>query len=318
MMQSQADRRGGPSPNREPCCAGQRTRGRPASTSAGDAGRVVAAEDPRLVARRRVFLLLEAHRESLGAQLRRRVRMRRRYEDLWLVKMVIRLQREYLSQSAPGDEGLSGWRWRRARDRRLGEALGPDLPASVPGGSQRLRPEAEELGPVAVRGHPENGEGTGGGALRLAHGRDGGRAEGGRVHVAALGLRPASVRTSSALVDGAARRSPRHAASRCGPAGGLRPRRAEAGCASAPRRRCGRRRPAEPQPGELRRAALAEALDHAKSPRAGVPQADWWLRVGRAARRDPRLPRGRPGTAQAPGHRQLAPQIAHKARAWPA
>ena len=57
---------------------------------------------------------------------------------------------------------------------------------------------------MALRGHPENGEGTGGGALRFADGRDGGRAEGGRGHVAALGIRPASVRTSSALVDGAA------------------------------------------------------------------------------------------------------------------
>ncbi len=55
-----------------------------------------------VVARRRVFLLLEAHRESLGAQLRRRVRVRWRYEDLCLVKMVTRLQRDYLIQPSPG------------------------------------------------------------------------------------------------------------------------------------------------------------------------------------------------------------------------
>ena len=54
-------------------------------------------------------MLLEAHRESLGAQLRRRVRMRRRYyEDLSLVKMVTRLQREYLSQPAPGEKAFPG------------------------------------------------------------------------------------------------------------------------------------------------------------------------------------------------------------------
>jgi DNA uptake protein ComE-like DNA-binding protein len=61
-----------------------------------------ATEESPLVARRRVFLLLEAHRESLGAQLWRRVRVRRRYEDLCLVKMVTRLERDYLSQPGPG------------------------------------------------------------------------------------------------------------------------------------------------------------------------------------------------------------------------
>ena len=69
--------------------------------SGGDAGRAVADGDPRLVARRRAFLLLEAHRESLAARLQRRVRIRRRYEDLCLVKMVTRLQRDYLSQPRP-------------------------------------------------------------------------------------------------------------------------------------------------------------------------------------------------------------------------
>ena len=54
-----------------------------------------------VVARRRVFLLLEAHREYLAARVRR-LRVRRRYEDLCLVKMVTRLQRDYLRQPAPG------------------------------------------------------------------------------------------------------------------------------------------------------------------------------------------------------------------------
>jgi DNA uptake protein ComE-like DNA-binding protein len=63
-----------------------------------------APDGPRIVARGRVLLRLEAHRESLRAKLRRRVRMRRRYEDLWLIKMVTRIQREYLSQPSPGAE----------------------------------------------------------------------------------------------------------------------------------------------------------------------------------------------------------------------
>jgi len=53
-------------------------------------------------ARRRVFLLLEGHREALDSQLRRRVRVRRRYEDLCLIKMVTRLERDYLTQPSPG------------------------------------------------------------------------------------------------------------------------------------------------------------------------------------------------------------------------
>jgi hypothetical protein len=69
-----------------------------------DANGFPVAEEALVVARRRVFLLLEAHRESLAARVRRRVRVRRRrrYEDLCLVKLVTRLQRDYLSQPAPG------------------------------------------------------------------------------------------------------------------------------------------------------------------------------------------------------------------------
>ena len=54
------------------------------------------------------FSLLEAHRETLAARLRRRVRVRRRYEDLCLVKMVTRLQRDYLSQPTPGAKPSPG------------------------------------------------------------------------------------------------------------------------------------------------------------------------------------------------------------------
>jgi Helix-hairpin-helix motif len=70
-------------------------------------GLPVAEKDP-VVARRRAFLRLEAHRESLAARLRRRVRVRRRYEDLCLVKMVTRLQRDYLSQPTPGAKPSQG------------------------------------------------------------------------------------------------------------------------------------------------------------------------------------------------------------------
>jgi hypothetical protein len=67
-----------------------------------DASGLLVAEDARVVAKRRAFLALEEHRETLAARLQRRVRVRRRYEDLGLVRMVTRLQRDYLSQPAPG------------------------------------------------------------------------------------------------------------------------------------------------------------------------------------------------------------------------
>jgi helix-hairpin-helix protein len=74
----------------------------------GDANGLLAAGDAPVVARRRAFLLLEAHRESLAARVRRHVRVRRRYENLCLVKMVTRLQRDYLSQPTPGAKSSLG------------------------------------------------------------------------------------------------------------------------------------------------------------------------------------------------------------------
>lgn len=74
----------------------------------GDANGLPVAEDAPVVARRRAFLVLEAHRETLAAQLRRRVRVRRRYEDLCLVKTVTRLQRDYLRQPTPGAKPSPG------------------------------------------------------------------------------------------------------------------------------------------------------------------------------------------------------------------
>jgi hypothetical protein len=77
------------------------------------------AEDAPVVARRRAFLVLEAHRETLAARLERRVPVRRRYEDLCLVRMVTGLQRDYLSQPTPeakpalggtdGENGIADW-----------------------------------------------------------------------------------------------------------------------------------------------------------------------------------------------------------------
>jgi hypothetical protein len=82
--------------------AQDKTRGQGQQPNSRDENEKPANEESPLVARRRVFLSLEAHRESLGAQLWRRVRVRRRYEDLCLVKMVTRLERDYLSQPGPG------------------------------------------------------------------------------------------------------------------------------------------------------------------------------------------------------------------------
>ena len=70
----------------------------------GDANGLPLAEDSTVVARRRAFLLLESNRKALAARLRRQSRLRRRYEDLCLAKMVTRLQRDYLRQPAPGAE----------------------------------------------------------------------------------------------------------------------------------------------------------------------------------------------------------------------
>jgi DNA uptake protein ComE-like DNA-binding protein len=70
----------------------------------------VAQRDPSVVARRQAFLTLESHRESLAARAPRQLRARRRYEDLCLVKMVTRVQRDYLSQPTTGGEptGIDG------------------------------------------------------------------------------------------------------------------------------------------------------------------------------------------------------------------
>jgi hypothetical protein len=84
-----------------------------------DADGLLLAEDAPVVARRQAFLVLEAHRETLAARLERRVAVRRCYEDLCLVKMVTRLQCDYLSQPAPGakpplgdtngENGIADW-----------------------------------------------------------------------------------------------------------------------------------------------------------------------------------------------------------------
>jgi hypothetical protein len=62
-----------------------------------DPGRVDSSD----VTRRRVFLLLDSERRSLAAQRRPSWRLRGRYEDLSLVMMLARLEREWLSQPKP-------------------------------------------------------------------------------------------------------------------------------------------------------------------------------------------------------------------------
>lgn len=68
-----------------------------------------AHRDPAVLARKRAFLLLEGHRESLAAGVPRLARARARYEARCLVKMVTRLQRDYLSQpTLSGDRNGPG------------------------------------------------------------------------------------------------------------------------------------------------------------------------------------------------------------------
>lgn len=62
--------------------------------------------EPSDVIRKRAFLLLEGERGSLAAHLRPAWRPRGRYEDLSLVIMLARLERDWLSQSG---RRLAGW-----------------------------------------------------------------------------------------------------------------------------------------------------------------------------------------------------------------
>jgi DNA uptake protein ComE-like DNA-binding protein len=64
----------------------------------GGAGGFGGEDDAAIVARRRVFLVLESERESLAAGIRRQLRPSRRFEDLCLVKMVTRLESDYLRE----------------------------------------------------------------------------------------------------------------------------------------------------------------------------------------------------------------------------
>ena len=60
---------------------------------------------PSDATRKRAFLLLEGERRSLAAELRPLWRLRGRYEDLSLVMMLARLQRDCLSQPRPRLDG---------------------------------------------------------------------------------------------------------------------------------------------------------------------------------------------------------------------
>lgn len=61
--------------------------------------------EPSDVIRKRAFLLLEGERGSLAADLRPAWRPRGRYEDLSLVIMLARLERDWLSRSGPRPAG---------------------------------------------------------------------------------------------------------------------------------------------------------------------------------------------------------------------
>jgi hypothetical protein len=157
----------------------------------GDVKAARAAAEGPAVARRRVFLRLEGYRESLAARLRRQLRVRRRYEDLRLVKMVTRLQRDFLSQPTPGPKppaggtgveyGIADWarpwgptfllqfqtdlnsfderlrsarKWLTAGTQRKAEARAAERFASITGGMARQLKAAEfELPSWATRGH---------------------------------------------------------------------------------------------------------------------------------------------------------------------
>jgi DNA uptake protein ComE-like DNA-binding protein len=81
----------------------------------GGAGAADGADDDASVARRRVFLVLESERESLAAGLQRQFHPLRRYEDLCLVKMVTRLERDSLSHGERAAGGAAGAYRRGAR-----------------------------------------------------------------------------------------------------------------------------------------------------------------------------------------------------------
>jgi hypothetical protein len=81
------------------------------------------AGDKGTVASRRVFLLLESERQSLASGLRRQFHPARRYEDLCLVKMVTRLQRDSLSH--PDQDAAGATR----PSRRSARGFEHDVPA---------------------------------------------------------------------------------------------------------------------------------------------------------------------------------------------
>jgi DNA uptake protein ComE-like DNA-binding protein len=87
-------------------------RNRSESQPEGGGGPPDGADDDATVARTRVFLVLESERESLAAGLQRQFHPLRRYEDLCLVKMVTRLERDSLRHAgrAAGGAGRASRR----------------------------------------------------------------------------------------------------------------------------------------------------------------------------------------------------------------
>ena len=266
------------------------------------------AEDDAIVARRRAFLVLEsAPRVRSLSGCARQFASRRRYEDLCLVKMVTRLQRDYLSQPTPGrpsprwvhrsvEYGIADW----------ARPWGPTFLLQFEADLQRLRSEAEDVAQMAVPRHPETRRRHGRRSASQHHGRDGGQAQGSRSSTlpswasAAPSRRPAA-RLASRGVQGPSRRAAP---------------RARAGASGARRARA--RVPGRDGPGgraegrlDLNQVSLAScARWTSRSPRASAcwPTASALVvRVDRELERRPRLPQGRPGTAQAPSSASPGP-----------
>ena len=246
------------------------------------------------------------------------------------MKMVTRLQRDYLSQpTLSGDRGRRSGRSAGVRSRRLGETVGAELPAAAPGGSERLRPQAEELAAMAFQRRPRERRRQGPAerfAAIMARMADDLKA--GRVRAARLGLeRPGNSETPPARAaqpwrapgtpapawasrrvsrgpphPGALNRGPPHPGATGPPPAAVADRRLDLNQVSFE---------------QLRSLDLSTTQCHRA---ARLPQAPGWLRVDRPARRGPRFPERDARTAQAPADRLAQPANCGQARrllAWP-
>ena len=141
-----------------------------------------------------------------------------------LVKMVTRLQRDYLSQPTLSGDG-TGLGDSAAEALEFGVAdwarpWGPSCLLQLQADMNVLRPQAEELAAMAFQVEPERCGGEGRGAFRRDHGPHGGRPQAGPVHAARMGLERPGGRPNDRLrgppnpCAGSRSRPPRPVASR--------------------------------------------------------------------------------------------------------